>query len=176
MKVSELKSKPPKILIYGPPGTGKTALVQTLGARGHLIDLDDNLEVGLGLKDNLREERMKIDVAQFLNDNPKKPTAFSECKKHVLSIVNKCSKGDFPFQAVAIDSLSSLASASQDETMYAAGRVGQNPEIQHWGTLLNEIERVITYLRSLPLPVFYIAHETTFTADDINRVQIAIPG
>jgi hypothetical protein len=85
-------------------------------------------------------------------------------------------RGGFPYDVVVLDSLTSVAAASQNATMYASSKLGVNPQIQHWGLLLNDIERVIVYLRALNVLVVVIAHETTFTADDINKIEIAIPG
>ncbi len=176
MKVSELQSKPPKILLYGPAGRGKTALFLTLGERAQLVDLDDNLEVGLGLHDNLREERLKVDVKQYVDSNPRKSSVLRKAKAKIIDIVNDCNKGNYPFDILGLDSLTSLAAAAQDHVMGNSNRFGENPQIQEWGLILNEIENVIKLLRCLPIPVVVIAHETTFVSDDISQVQIAIPG
>lgn len=176
MKVAELKALPPKLLIYSPAGRGKTALALTLGARAQYLDMDGNIDVAFGLDDNLRVERLKVDVKQFLDLDPQKATAFTQVDRYLLEVVNKCRKGTFEFDALVIDSLTALAAASQNQVMRAAGKPGENPLIQHWGLLLNEIERVIVKIRALPIPVIILAHETTFVSDDISQVQIAIPG
>ena len=178
MKLSELPSdKPAKVLIYGPAGRGKTALLLTLGERLQVIDMDDNLEVGLGLNDNLREERLKVDVKQFLDtDYPNKIVAFDRVKEYLRGVMIACHKGPYKFDILGLDSLTSLATASQNQIMKNIGKLGQNPQIQNWGLILNEIENVITIIRALPIPVIILAHETSFVADDINQVQIAIPG
>jgi len=175
MKVSDLVSAPPKILIYSGAGTGKTALALTLGESCLYLDLDDNMDVAFGLKDQLQPERLKVEVEQFL-DTPRRTKAFTTLKQRVFKIANECHAGTFQYKVVVLDSLTSLAVAAQNMVMAGSNKVGDNPQIQHWGLLLTEIENVITMLRSLPIIVFVLAHETTFTADDINKVQIAIPG
>lgn len=178
MKLSELPpDKPAKVLIYGPAGRGKTALLLTLGERLQVIDMDDNLEVGLGLNDNLRSERLKVDVKQFLDPGyPDKIVAFDRVKEYLRGVMTSCHKGKYPFDILGLDSLTSLAAASQNQIMRNAGKLGKAPQIQEWGLLLQEIENVITIIRALPIPVVILAHETSFVADDINQVQIAIPG
>lgn len=176
MKASEMQAKPPKILIYGPAGCGKTALFMTLGEAAQLYDLDDNVDVAFGLKDQLQDQRLKVDVQQFLDDDPKKGNALGAVKKAVIKTVNDCRKGDYPFQILGLDSLTSLSVAAQRSVMGASGNTDANPQIQHWGMLLTEIHNLVLKLKALPIPVFVLAHETTFTSDDINKVEIAIPG
>lgn len=174
--LSTLEAKPPKILIYGPAGCGKTVLFLTLGRNAQLLDLDDNVDVAFGLKDSHQPNRLQVDVEQFLDELPSRPRSFMNLKKRVIKITNECNKGDYPFQILGIDSLTALSVASQRYIMGNSGDPDENPQIQHWGMLLNEIENIVIKLRALPIPVFVLAHETTFTSDDINKVEIAIPG
>lgn len=175
MKVADLVSAPPKILIYAGAGTGKTALALTLGASCLYLDLDDNMDVAFGLKDNLQKDRLSVEVEQFL-DTPRRTQAFTQLKQRVFKIAQECHNGTFEYKVLVLDSLTSLAVAAQNMVMAGSNKVGDNPQIQHWGLLLTEIENVVTILRSLPIIVFMLAHETTFTSDDISKIQIAIPG
>jgi len=182
MKPSELTRKPPKILIYGPPGLGKTSLFMTLGEKAQLLDLDGNADVALGLKDNLHAERMECDVRQILEDDPAgKATVFARAKKYIYGLPGEIKKGNFPFDAFGLDSLTSLAVACQDYVMANSGRLGQNPEIQHWGLIITEIANVVKALKGLPIPTFILAHEEVIVPegggeDNLAKIQIAIPG
>jgi len=155
--------------------------------------MDDNLDVAHGLKDNLSKDRLEVDVKQFIDANPiSQPTAFKKVKQYILSVQQMCQKGTYPFDVLCLDSLTALSVASQYEVMKNSGKAGDNPEIQHWGLLLTEIENVITYLRALPIPVIFICHELLLTAEEspnlkveigknqgpsqISKVAIAIPG
>jgi hypothetical protein len=60
--------------------------------------------------------------------------------------------------------------------MCNSGRPGENPEIQHWGLLLNEIQNIIVLLKSLQIPAIFIAHEMVLTLDESTVVRIALPG
>ncbi|MHA2265671.1 MAG: AAA family ATPase [Candidatus Thorarchaeota archaeon] len=174
--VADLIAMPPKILIYSRAGLAKTALALTLGDRCKYHDLDDNLEVAFGLKDQFTADRQCVDVEQFLDPDPTKANAFMRYKKALLGVANECNKGTFALEAYVLDSLTSLASAVQNQIMGNAGKLEKNPEIQHWGLIITEIERVVTWIKSLPIPAFILAHETTFVTEDHNEVQISIPG
>lgn len=174
--IADLQNKPPKVLIYGPPGCGKTALALTLGARSQIIDMDDNLSIGMGLQDNLRNDRLKADVRQFLDSEPKKAVAWAKVKQFVYDISTQCSKNNYPFDAITLDSLTSFVTGAVNQIMYNSGKIGTNPEIQHWGLSFTEILNVMSVLRSLPIVVVVLAHEQQFTIEEENRVQIAIPG
>jgi hypothetical protein len=134
-KVSDLRAKPLKMLWYGPAGSGKTALALTFGERCLYLDLDDNLEVAFGLKDDFQKDRLSVEVEQYLDDDdPTKAVAFARLKKRVMGLSAAIKRGGFPYDVVVLDSLTSVAAASQNATMYASSKLGVNPQIQHWGT------------------------------------------
>lgn len=178
MKPTELASKPPKILLYGPPGRGKTSLFMTLGEKAQLIDLDGNADVALGLNDNLRSKRLECDVKQFLEEDATKATAFRKVKEYIMGLGAQIKAGKFPYEIIGLDSLTSLAVGSQDFVMGNSGRLGQNPEIQHWGLLLTEIANIVKALKALPIPAIILAHEEVILGgeDKVEKVEIAIPG
>ena len=120
--------------------------------------------------------RLCVEVEQFLAPDPLTASAFMKFRQALIKVSNQCNKGTFPYDAYVVDSLTSIAMASQRMVMVNSSKVGQNPQIQHWGALLNEILNVVTLIRSLPIIVFVLAHETVFTSDDEKIVQIAISG
>lgn len=176
MKVSELASHPPKVLIYGPAGRAKTALALTLGGRCEYLDLDDNMEVAFGLKDNLQHLRLDVNVKQFIDRDATKATAFDKFKQYVYKISAECHKKTYPHECVVVDSLTSVAVGAHRKIMASSGGTDKNPQIQHWGLILNEIENIITILRALPIRMFMIAHQMEYTDDNNTVVQIAVPG
>lgn len=179
--VADLQPKAPKVLIYGPVGAGKTALALTLGARAQIIDLDDGLSTGRTLDDKWRPERLKVDVIQYIEAEPhKRATVFSKTKSKIFDIANQITAKTYPFDALIIDSLSALAESAVTQIMANSGRIGDPPEIQHWGLAFSEIKNVIAVLRSMPIVVILIAHEQVKTigkgANQESKLEIAISG
>lgn len=176
MRVSDLQSSPINILIYGPPGTGKTALALTLGEAAEVMDMDGNLEVAFGLKDNLKDKRLKVHMNQYLDTNHLTAVAYSKAKARLLSIAESCRRGTYKRKAYILDSLSALDTAAKYHVMSNSGEMTAAPQIQHWGVILSEIENFIHVIKSLPIPTIIVAHETQFTSTDVSKVQIAVSG
>jgi len=64
MKLSDIKTKPPKILLIGNYGSGKTCFATTGGKYVQVIDLDEGLISAKTLKDNFTETRSEIDIIE----------------------------------------------------------------------------------------------------------------
>lgn len=160
MKVADLVKRPPKILIYSGPGTGKTALTLTLGEKLQIIDLDDGLRTANALEDKFKAARLAVDAKQFLEPSPHTSAlAFKRTKECLIGIANDCQRGRYPFEFLALDSLSSLAEYALNYVMANSSRLGGQPEIQHWGLAISEVKQCLMILRSLPICVIVIGHE-----------------
>jgi hypothetical protein len=180
MKLSELKIKMPAILLYGKHGTGKTAFMLTLGERLQVVDADEGLLTGLTLKDEFLEARRSVDVVSCLETDPKKGTKFPLIKKHIKKVMIQCQQGRYPFDALGIDSLTSLCDSATRYILGNCGLLGQADEpkmqIQHWGSAFIEIQSVITMLKAIPVFVIILAHEHHYEEDGATKTKIAIPG
>lgn len=160
MKVSDIEGKPPKVLLWGDVGSWKTSLLLTLGAPLQVLDFDDGCLTGVKLQDRWTEDRRAVDVIQFLEPAPHKvATVFQRAKQKIIEISNECALKKYPFGALGIDSLSALADASLQQILSNSGRLGQQPEIQHWGLAFSQLKDLVAVLRTLPIPVIYIGHE-----------------
>jgi|6_EtaG_2_1085325.scaffolds.fasta_scaffold04375_3 hypothetical protein len=175
MKVKDLKQKHPSILIYSDPGGGKTSLIETLGGGLQIIDCDDGAISGLSLADEHQPARHEVDILQYFDEDPKLPTAFEKTKQYVIKVKNLCRQDKFPFKALAIDSLSALATSAIRTILKNSGGPAK-VEIQHWGLAINEINNLMTLFRSLPLVTILTAHTQVVTVSGIDRVQVACFG
>lgn len=182
MKVSELpKTRPPKVIIVGPVGCGKTALLSTFGEGLQVADMDDGMLTAVKLQDQWTSQRHQVDVKQFLEPEPQlKAIAWNQFKNYVYGLTGEIARKTYPFKAFAVDSLTAMANAAVASILATSGRLGKNPEIQHWGLAFTEIKNVLGVLRSLPIPIILTAHEQTKTigkGDDAeDRLEIAISG
>lgn len=175
-KLSEVKIKPPKILLYGDVGTGKTAFTLTLGDRLQVLDMDEGTLTGVTLDDKFRSRRLEVDVVSCPDPDPNKATAFGCGKAHVLKVANQAVRKAYPYDAFAIDSLTALADHAVRMVMVNSGMAGKNPQIQHWGLAFNEIENILTVARSIPGVFILIAHAMNIEIDGNTKKEIAIPG
>lgn len=162
MKLNELTSKPPKILMMGPMGTGKTIFAETVGKHGQLWDLEDGAISGLYLEDKWQKDRKEIDIVRMTEENPTDTTVFDNIRKKVLETSKLCAKGEYPFKVLILDNLTLLADAAlryvlRNSQELKAGMI-KKVEIQHWGMAFEEIKNISRMLRSLPICVVLIAH------------------
>ena len=175
--LADMKILHPKILVYGIAGTGKTALALTLGGCLQVMDMDNGLTTGKTLKDEFYEERMKVNVVGGLLENdPIRGVAFLKAKNHLYAVADACAKGTYSFDALCVDSLTSLVDAAMRMVQGNSSHIGENPQLQEYGLAFNEVENFLTILKSLPIVVIVIAHQHEFEVDKVTKVRIALPG
>tara|TARA_R100000306_G_C4370521_1_gene139757 strand:+ start:452 stop:1213 length:762 start_codon:yes stop_codon:yes gene_type:complete len=177
MKVTDLKPKPPKILLYSGAGTGKTAFVSTLGEGLQLYDLDDGITTCLTLEDEHSKARKSIDVRQCLEDDPTKAMAFKKLQSYLNGVVKECHNGTYAFNALAIDSFTALADYAIRFAKYNSGHLAEpRVSLPEYGVAFSILEDVVLTLRALPILTIIIFHEMNIEIDETNTVEIAIPG
>lgn len=182
MKLSEYTGlKAPHILLWGEVGTGKTAFAETLGERCELLDLDNGSGTGLGLKDKYYAARCAVEVKKFPEPQPHiRATQFDAVKRYVIDVANRISAKKYPYDALVIDSLSTLSDAAVRQIMYNSGKIGGTPEIQHWGMAFNEVKNLLAIVNSLEIVTVLVAHEqvksTGSGATKKDSLEIATPG
>ena len=177
MKAQDLikQNYPPSVLVYGKGGTGKTALVSQL-AGGYMFDFDGGMRTALSLKDKFSDARHAIEFDIYKDENPYKPKKFHEAMGKLLDIVQKCSAGKWEHDACIIDSLTGLCRASQLYEQAAQGDPFKKMEIQDWGSLVGDVEKILTLLRSLKVPVVCTAHVDFLEKAKLNWKGKPIPG
>jgi len=177
MKLSELTLRPPKILLLGEAGTGKTALVTSLGPGLGVVDIDEGLLTAATLDDSFKSKRKGIEVIPSYEDNPSVPTAWTRAESAIVRIARDCKSGKCDLKALCLDSYTTLADACLASVMSEHNKLGDAPQIQHWGETFRRLESLLATLRSLPLIVIVIGHICRIEDANGNiAVEINTPG
>lgn len=177
MKLTEaVKQTPPKILLFGQAGTWKSTFSTTWGSKSQVLDLDKGLKSALMVKDKWTEERHKIDVVPCYSINPTSPSAFETAKRAIFKISQDCAINVYPFKILIIDSLTALGEESLRMILRNGGKIDASGKIleitqREWGLAINELENLLTVLRSLPIVVIVIAHELVQDVDQVTRIK-----
>jgi len=184
--LSDLKQYPPKLLLYGAPGTGKTCFVTSFGEGMEFIDLDGNLQSARTLKDKFHDQRQKVEVTSCLEEDPFKALAWMKFGDRIRLITKLCMEKKYPHQILAIDSFTSLADSCLRMVKINSGVITPNATVakgmtqQLWGLAIDEIDRVLTFIKALPIPVVVIFHDRQDTEKegdiDVTRTRINIFG
>lgn len=169
-------NKPPCILVYSPAGGGKTGLAAQL-KDAYIFDFDDGMRTAATLKDKFFDIRQKIDFDIYKDPNPMKPKMFPLAIKKLQEIVRKSAEGKWDKNGLVVDSLTGACRAAQLYNQFTAGQDSfKKMEIQNWGTLINEIEKFLTLVRSVGVPTIVTAHVDMLDAPMMNAYGKPILG
>ena len=177
-KLKDMKQdeRGPKIICYGRPGSGKSAFWLTLGSTCLYLDCDCGWRTGKTLKDRWSEERGEVELKECWETDGQKATAFSKTDSLIKTFAAGIKTGKIKERVIVVDSFTSLAEGAMRDVLYTCGRLGTNPEIQHWGMMFNKILGLVMNLKSLPVAVVLIMHDQINEIDDRNYIDLAIPG
>ena len=176
LKDMKIDVRGPKIISYGRPGSGKSAFWLTLGAGSIYLDCDCGWRTGLTLKDRWSDSRGLVELKECWETDGSKATAFSKTASYIQAIVAGVKDKSCKARVVVLDSFTSLAEAAMRDVLYTNGKLGTNPEIQHWSMMYNRIEQVLMNLKSLPLAVVLIMHQEIHEIDGVDTITLACPG
>jgi len=176
MKPADLlkNNYPPNILIHGPAGSCKTALVSQ-ASNGYMLDFDDGMRTAALWKDKFFNARQGIEFDIFVDKNVQKPVAFMNAKRKLLQIAAQCAAGTWTYDACIVDSFTGMCKACQ---LYIMSLPSKNnpqgdsmaqPEQNHWGPMVNEIESMLLILRSINVMTIITAHSFSLEVDGIEK-------
>ena len=177
-----------KALMVADSGTGKTGALASLIDAGYymrILDFDGGLDIlPRYVKDKSKlanvhyvtlKDRFKIVGNQMVIN---KAPSF----QRAMSLMENWKEGDVSLGAVetwgtdtifVIDTLGKMSRASLNMVLQANGFIGKPPEIQHWGTAMENVERVLTNLNSDDVVKCHLIVNTHLTyqeaADGMNR-------
>lgn len=174
MKLSDIQSVPPKVLLWGLAGSGKTCLTTTLGDDLELINCDPNIRAALMMKDVFSPERAKVDIiANAAGDKPE--YGFTRVKNRIYDIHKEIAAKTYKKKVVALDSLTTIGEFAMKSVMLNAGKLADInklpiPTIPEWGLGIGEVENILALLISLPIPVIVIAHQLRIEIDENTKM------
>jgi hypothetical protein len=174
MKAKDLLSqnRPPSVLLYGAAGTGKTALASQIGPTGFLFDFDGGMRTALTLQDSFTPLRQAVEFETFIDDKPATPSAYISAKTKLMQFSQQSAAGKLPYKSIAVDSLTGLCRSAQLHIMGCSGNSMAVPQIQHYGMIVNEVESILTILRSMKVLLVVTAHEMLVETDTGNLIRI----
>ena len=159
---------PIKGIIIGDTGTGKTGSLASLANAGyhlHILDFDNGLDI---LSNTVKKENLKnVEYEHFIDAKKALPNgqivtvgapkAFASAMK---CLNDWCNKYTTLQDVIVIDSLTFLSDAAMDFVLAAAGRFGQQPQIQDWGTAQARLTELLEMLYSTDVKshVLVLAH------------------
>jgi hypothetical protein len=178
-----------KLLLLGDSGAGKTGALASLvdaGMNIRVLDFDNGLSV---LKGYVRDKTKLANVHyQTLRDDfqllgarmgIKRASAFQqamellekggdkwgESGKHIPPLVAWT-----PRDVLVIDSLSLMGKSSLMMVMQANGAAMKAPEIQHYGTAMDNIEKFLDLITSSSVPCHVIVNTHTSSPDGSTKI------
>jgi len=160
----------PSILIYGVAGTGKTALVSQ-AKDSYMLDFDDGMRTAALLNDDFTSLRQACEFDTYVDQDPSHPTAYLKAERKIFELSKQSAAKQLKYRCIIIDSLSGLVKSMRLQVMTQAGDSFKQPQIQHWGIMVNETEKLLTILRSLNCLLIVTAHETTLEVDRENLIR-----
>lgn len=167
MKNAEVK--PPKVLYYGPPNTGKTCLACTGGQYAELLDIDGNAAPAATLDDSLKSVRNSVKYTNCQDTNPAAPDSMRKVKDRIIVINNEIVSKVYKPKILIIDSLTTLGEAAIRAVRHSKGKLLKsetNTTQQEWGIALNDVEFIISMMKSWPITVILIAHELIYSEEE----------
>ncbi len=173
MKVKDYakKKRYPSLLFYGPAGTSKTAL-SSQAHNAYCFDFDGGMATAVNLKDKFQSLRYECEFDIYKDANPLIPNAWLKAEKKLEELQIQSAQEKLPFETIIIDSLSGLVKCMQLHVMYVAYQNSfKKPQIQDWGTLVNNTEKVLTMLRSYKCLLIVTAHEINVEVDKRNCIR-----
>ncbi len=136
-----------------------------------MLDFDSGMRTAAILNDKFSSLRWECEFDTFIDDKPFAPTAWLRAEKKLEELQKQSALGTLKYDCIIIDSLTGLARCMQLQVMSQAGGPFKKPQIQHWGSLVNGMEKVLTILRAMKCLLLVTAHELSFEVDATNMIR-----
>jgi hypothetical protein len=143
-----------KALIVGAPGTGKTGALASLAEAGYnirVLDFDNGLDILSHVC--TKPERIEYETLtdEYSTKSGKPMLKSAKAFPAAMKLLDNWHGGVYtwtPDDVLVIDSLSLMARSAMNYVMFINGKLGQKPQIQHWGEAMELVENLLAVLYS----------------------------
>lgn len=165
-----------KLLLVGDSGTGKTGSLASLAEAGYnlrILDFDNGLDIlrHLCSPEALAKIEYETCTDIYSSKSGKPVVTKAEAWARAMKLLDSWHEGVVKWSAddiLVIDSLTLLGRAVMNYVMYLNGKIGQRPQIQHWGEAMDLLESLLAQLYSdaVKCNVIITSHISYVESDD----------
>lgn len=177
MKLSDIQSTPPRILLWGLAGSGKTCFSTSEGEATELLNCDQNIRSAALFQDKFTERRKNCEITNCLDSNS--ALTFTKLKNRVYDIAAAVANKSYIKRVLVLDSLTACGDSAMRMVLSNSGKLVNTtsktlpqPTQQDWGLAIGEVENLLTILCSIPVAVVVVAHELR---DEVNGQLQYVP-
>jgi hypothetical protein len=132
-----------------------------------MFDFDGGMRTARNLKDSFTNIRQSIEFDTYKDRDLKNPVMYVRAynKLREFSVTAP--------RAVTVDSLTGLVEVIKRQILKQEGKIDEGPKLPQLGSMINELEKFLFYLRTLKCPVIVNAHDA-FVQDKDQTVHHVI--
>lgn len=160
-----------KIMLLGYQKVGKTRSLGTFPMEKgmYIFDFDGGLDT---LRIEFPEEVLeKIDYDEYIDPDPKKPTAWTRAKQKLAEFEKLAAKGELPYDVIVLDGSTEALERCMGFVTYGAGRPGGIPHQNDWMPQMWEYKDFVNQMNALPCNNIVIAHEHIIENEATGEVK-----
>ena len=157
-----------KAFLAGHSGSGKTQSAATLPGRKLLIDIDNRAFTVAGRED--------VRIIPCHSSDPLSFEPWNKIKKIQTAINQDISDGDFPFESIIYDGMTSLGRYAMNWalTLDSKRGLGGSPARQHYLPQMDSLSRFIIASISIPRNICWTGH-VELIGDEESNMPIFLP-
>jgi len=160
--------RPPKILLVGSYASGKSSLAFTLGAEAEVLDMDGNVRPPLSVVDQFSSARKLVEWNQLIDKDAMNPDSWETFKARVVAIHNSIISKSYKKKAVILDSFTTMGESAMRMIRKQKRKLmdPSQPTQPEWGLAFNEVQFILSMIRTWPIIVIMNCHEMVITEED----------
>jgi AAA domain len=163
-----------RVLQCGPSGIGKTCGASTFPKPLYYADMEDGIKSLLAFYDYDRSKMEGIEYDQYLDKDPKNPTAFLRLDQKLTEMEHM---PVFPYKTIVVDSLTTLEDRIMNKSIKDVPTKRVKNKVanqQDYGLVIWDIEEFIQRLLTLPCHVVLNCHMQVIQ-NELTREVLEMP-